>query len=98
MVVDFTGERTNQRLNAAGFQNDKSTHYDGAPYAYRSDTLLNWLLERGEVRIAKGESGYKVQWLHWYGDHSGIRFDCYARTLSDALADATLKVLASQNK
>lgn len=95
-MSEYTSPEVSKRLAVAGFQNEKKREYDGLRYCYRSDTLLMWLLESGEVRIHKCLKFYRVQWLHWHDEKSGIRHDCDAATLPDALGEVVMKVLARE--
>lgn len=55
-------------------------------YAYRSDTLLDWLLNRGlSVTVVKGGGGFMYASVNYF-TQSG-------ETLADALAGQVLKVL-----
>ena len=97
-MSEYTSLEVSKRLAKAGFNETPDDRYNDAGTiptdAYRSDTLLAWLIDR-EYQVAVGHSYDGKRYTAFYtnekGEH-GTRREL-ADTVPDALAKAVMKVM-----
>ena len=92
-MSEYTSLEVSKRLADAGFNETSDDRYNDAGTiptdAYRSDTLLAWLLNHGDsIEITPDLDGFNCTFWKGHEDYNGINI-----FLCDALAELVIKAL-----
>lgn len=97
-MSEYTSLDLSKRLATTGFSETSDDRYNDAGTiptdAYRSDTLLAWLV-KGGYQVAVGHSYDKKRYTAFYTNEKGEQNTRreLADTIPDALAEVVMKVL-----